>query len=425
MTNKPIMVSLIALFALVLTLATVAATEIVLKDDIKVQIDDIVVSENTNIAGIVSDKVPVEIEFTANDDAEDVRVSAFVEGYKNEIYYSTSRFRIVKGSKYVKRFVLELPNTFDLDDVDEILTLNVRISAKGRDSVESDVPIRVERELYSLNFLSVNTPSEVTAGDVLAVDVVLENNGFDRLDQVFVEVRIPELGLSQKVFADDVEPSEEISYDDIRNSVNKRVYLTIPKSATAGIYDLEVEAYNYDASVMTKKKIAVDEASAGIIPAGSAKRVAPGEEATFEVVLVNPNNRILVYSITPEEAKGLIVDITEPVVAVPADSSRTVKIKVEATDSAEEGTHILTVNVNSEAGTSEQVKFTVNVEKGGDDSRDRGTSSGVTGTPDTVVVLTVVLAIIFVVLLIVLIVLLTKRPQEDESEEEFGETSYY
>lgn len=418
MANKAILVSFIALFALVLTLAPVLAVDTcdasAVADITYVEIDGIDAYSST-AAAQVSDKIPVEVEFEANADAEDVRISAFVEGYKNEIYYSTSRFHIVAGSTYKKRFVLEVPSTFDLDDLNEDLTLNIRISAKGADSCEKSYTVNVQRELYSLQFLSVDSASEVLAGDTFAVDVVLENNGVERLDRTFVKVSIPELGISQQVYIDDLKPVEEYDYDQIRNTVNKRVYLSVPKSAKPGVYDLEVEAYNYDASVTTQKKVVVNDAQAGIIPARSTKTIAPSEETTFDVVLVNTNDRILVYSIVPEESAGLIVDVTEPVVAVPGESSRTVKIKVKATDSAEEGTHVVTVNVNSESGVSEPVKFTVNVEKNG---------ASVTGgnAPDTVVILTVVLAIIFVVLLIVLIVLLTKRPAEPE---EFGETSYY
>ena len=129
---------------------------------------------------------------------------------------------------------------------------------------------------------------------------------------------------------------------------------------------------------------------------------------------------MVVYTITPEESKGVLVEVTEPVVTVGADSSRTVQILARATKDADEGTYVVTVNAISEAGMSKQVSFSVNVEK--------SSSSGITGSvvggnANTAVVLTVILVIVFVVLLIVLIVLLTKRPAEQS--EEFGETNYY
>jgi uncharacterized membrane protein len=117
---------------------------------------------------------------------------------------------------------------------------------------------------------------------------------------------------------------------------------------------------------------------------------------------------MVVYTLTSSVSKGLIVEVAEPVVAVPAGSSRTVKVSVKATDSADEGTNVVTVTANSQNGLTQEVSFNANVEK----------QSGV----DAIIVLTIVLAVIFVVLLIVLIVLLSKKPVENE---ELGETSYY
>ena len=306
-----------------------------------------------------------------------------------------------------------MPSSLDLDEDPEDLSLLVRISAKGEDSVETSYDIAMQKDLYSLNIMSVESPGTVVAGDVIPLDVVLQNNGGERLDNVYVQASIPDLGISRKVFFGDMSPNEESDYDDIIDSTSKRIYLTLPRNAVPGIYILEVEAYNYDTSVTVEKKIVVSGAETSILPSVTSKTISMGEEASFDLVLINPNDRMVVYSLTPEESTGLIVNIEEPVVAVSADSSRTVKVNVKATSSAEEGTHLVTVDVNSETGLVKQVSFSVNVEE-----------DGVTtvAKSNSVLVLTIVLAIIFVVLLIILIVLLTKKPAETE---EFGETSYY
>jgi uncharacterized membrane protein len=267
-----------------------------------------------------------------------------------------------------------------------------------------------------LYVLSIDAPDTVAPGNTVAIDVVLQNNGNERLDNTYVKVSIPELGVERKVFFGDLEVSypEEESNDDIADTVNKKLYLTIPRNAVPGTYNLNVEAYNYDTSVTAKKKIAVSNVETGVLPSQTSKTIAIGEEATFNVVLINPNDRMVVYTLTPEEAKGLIVEVEEPVVSVSADSSRTVKVKVRATSSAEEGSHLVVVSVDSETGLVKQVSFNVNVEK-------KSTATTVS-TANPVFILTIVLVVIFVVLLIVLIVLLSKKPSENE---EFGETSYY
>jgi len=414
MKNKAIVVSFVTLLALVFALNAVVATDIVKIVD--VEVNDVSIISGKPVAGIVSDIVPVEVMFTANQDATDVRVRVYIEGFRDEISEITSRFHIVNDSTYIKRFSLRLPSSVDLDDLTEGLSVVVRISAKGETSFEKEYPVVMQRNLYNLNFLSVELPNAVVAGSTFPIDVVIENNGNERLENVYVKVVIPDLGVSKKVFVGDLDEEDDREADDDRDhldredTVYKKVFITIPRNAVPGNYNVEVEAYNFDAFTSVTKRIDVMSIEAGVLPTITSKAISVGETATFDVVLVNPNDRMVVYTITPEESRGLIVEVVEPVVAVSGDSSRTITIKVKATDSVEEGTHIVTVNVNSvDTGLSRQVNFNVNVED-------------TSVTSNSVVVLTVILAIIFVVLLIVLIVLLTKKPAENE---EFGETSYY
>ena len=274
MKNKAILVSIIALFAIVLTLNAVMAASDVLSDidylsDVQVTVNDIVVG--SSVAGFVSDNVPVEIQFTANfsglledttDDGikeslGDAKVKVYIEGYKSEISDTTSRFHIVDGSTYLKRLSLELPSSLDLDESIEDLKLIVRISAKGEISYEKEYPITMQRDTYGLSVLSIDTEDKVAAGSVLALDIVIKNLGSDRLDDTYVKASIPELGISKRVYFGDISSIEDGTYDEIRDSLNKRVYLAIPADAISGIYNVEVEAYNYDAIVTASKRVIV------------------------------------------------------------------------------------------------------------------------------------------------------------------------
>ena len=107
-------------------------------------------------------------------------------------------------------------------------------------------------------------------------------------------------------------------------------------------------------------------------------------------------------------SSGLNVEVSEPVVAVPAGTSKTVKIMASAEKA---GKYDFAVNVHSEGELVKEEKFTLDTEG----SNARATAGNAT------VLLTVILAIVFVVLLVVLIVLLTRKP---EKSEELGE-SYY
>ena len=422
MTRKAILVSFIAIFAVIFTLSTVMA-DFAWVDEVKV--NDVTLTEGRTYIGQVSDTVPIRVEFSGIQDIdEEVKVKAYIEGYKSEIYDTyTMRTPIADGvDGYVAKLSLEFPSSMDLDDLSEDLTLWIRFTAKGEESFEIPYVIRMQKDLYSLNILSIDAPRTATPNSVVAFDVVLENNGNQELENVYVKASIPELGIENRVFFGDIDPQDESEIDDSgkkdldrEDTVNKKVYLSIPRNVIPGTYNVQFEAYNYDTGVIVKKVIEITGADATVISPTTSKTIALGEETSFDIPLINYGDSMVVYSITPEESTGLIVEVEEPVVSVNADSSRVVKVNVRATQSAEEGTHLVTLNVNSETGLVKQVTFSVNVEEEGTVEKEA----------NSVLILTVVLAIIFVVLLIVLIVLLTKKPAETEDFSEEGETSYY
>jgi hypothetical protein len=425
MKNKAILVTLLTLVALVFALNIVSTvfatttTDFVTINEVKVNGIDVT---GSTAAGDVSDTVPVEVYFTANKDVSDVKVRVYIEGFKDDIYETTDRFHVIDGTSYVKRFTLKLPSTMDLNDLNEKISLYVKISALDEDPVEQDYGLEVQRFSYNLDILSADLPDKAVAGTTIPIDIVIRNDGHERLDNAYVLASIPELGVQKKVYLGDLGQNEETDsnfYVDISDSVNKKIYLDIPRTTVPGTYTVKIEAYNYDTSTSVSKKIVVSTVESGVIPTSNAKTIAVGEQTTFNLVLVNPSDRMVVYSLTPQATEGLTIDVEQPVLTVAAQSSANVKVNVKATNSATEGTHVVTVNVNSEAGLVKQVPFTVNVEKTNSviGSTATGSTSG-----NVVLILTVVLVIIFVVLLIVLIVLLTKRPTQTE---EFGETSYY
>jgi len=427
MKSKAILVSFVTLFALAFALSTVMAVshgsdfEITNLEINGVEID---LNNPQAISVDVSETVPVWIEFTSSVDVDKVTVKTSIELGRNDIEDETSEFHVEAGGRYVKRFTMKMPSTEDLDDVEldidliRDLTLDVEIEAQGAEDLKESFPLRIQREQESLSIISIDMTEVVIAGDKITIDVVVENNGHNRLDNVYVKASIPGLGVDRKVYAGDLESVQDRSDDDVNDAVSKRIYLTIPRNAAPGNYEIEVEAFNHDTSVTATGRVVIEDVQGNVLSSGTSRTISPGQETSFDLVLINPGNRMVVYTIMPEETKGILVDVSEQIVAVGSDSSRTVKVRVRATDNAQEGTYVVTLNANTETGITKQVSYTVSVEK---PSRVGGTGA-VVGQPNNVVVLTVVLVIVFVVLLIILIVLLSKRPAEAE---EFGETNYY
>ena len=379
------------------------------------------------VAVFAGDKIPVRIEFNSDINAKDVRVKAWVAG-ERELASVSERFDVIKNNTYSRVVLVEIPSR--LDKLDEELDLEVIVENRNDGTLaEESVHLTLERESYVVEVLDANMASQVSAGDNLAIDVVLKNQGRYFADDTFVKVSIPALGIENRAFFGDLasidEPfskdpfeAEDISsvitggFDrlDKEDTAERIVSLKIPSNAQAGTYVVEITAYNSDSETTIAKKVVISgaETTSSILAPVRSKTFGVGETAEYSLVLVNTGSKLEVFEFVIEPSSGLKVDVSEPIVAIPAGASKTVKFGASA-DKA--GSYNFAVNVHSGTELVKKESFTASVE-GSKDNIVSGSST---------VLLTVVLAVVFVVLLIVLIVLLTRRP---EKTEETGE-SYY
>jgi len=258
MTNKKLW------FSFAVFLVAILAVQFVLAADLDVAIDDVVVNDvslnsvgSEGLVGYPGETVPIRVKFTSNEDLEDVKVKLWVEGYRDDIIVSTDRFDILNDTTYIKRFSLTLPTARDLNDLDEALTLHVMISSKTKD-LEKEYTIHMQKDSYEFNVLSVESASKVIAGDILAIDVVLKNQGTHELEDAFVIARIPELGVQRKVYFGDLTSNDDCEdFCNKQDARERRVYLAIPSDVESGEYELEVVAYNYDNSETVRKLVSI------------------------------------------------------------------------------------------------------------------------------------------------------------------------
>jgi len=401
-----ILVSLIAVIA-VLAAGLVLASDVV--DINKVEVNSIDASSG-NVAVEAGEVVPVDIYFTANENASDVEISVWIRGERRE-GTEISFKDLIENREYHTSLSLRMPS--DIDETEEEKTLFVRIETDSG-NVEEEYTLTVQREPYFANLLFVEMDSKVQAGENVAVDIVVKNLGRHELADLIVKVSVPELRISKRAYFGDLTPTDECENDDddeCEDAIERRAYLKIPVNADAGEYEVIIEAYNSDTSSSVTKTITItgaEQASDVIVPV-SAKEIAMGQATTYDLIIVNSGRKLGVYEIVPETAEGVFISVENPVVTIPAGLSRTVQVHVKA--GSREGTYSFAVDVNSEGQLVKRAVMTANVVKG----------KAITGIGGNIAVLTIVLAIIFVVLLVVLIVLLTKKPSKAEELEE----SYY
>jgi hypothetical protein len=369
---------------------------------------------NTDIAAFAGETIPVRVTFGATENAEDVRIKAWLSG-SSENSYVSGKFDVIDNKTYSRLLSVTIP--FNID-VDESLTLYVLVENQDgvADSVEID--LTAERESYLVEILDIAMNPTVSAGNSLVADVVLKNRGRQFAEDTFVRVTIPALGVEKRLYFGDISPEDEpfsenpfvtTGFDRLsdEDAAARRLVVPVPQNTPAGIYTIQFEAFNADSSTTVTKKIAVvsNNADSRVVSSSTSKTFDARSSGSYAVTVVNSGSQSKVYDVSFETPSGLTLRADNSVFAVPAGSSKTVNVEAMA-DKAGAYTFIVNVNSNGELVQAESFEAKVN---------------GKNGSSNATVVLTVILAIIFIVLLVVLIVLLTRKPS---NKDEFGE-SYY
>lgn len=244
-------------FVAVLAMFAVSMASAALADDVYTRFNDVSLKLwSVDMAANPGEIVPVKVTFTAAKDADDVRVKVYMEGHRDDVSVKTNRFDIVDGKTYTKLLSLEMPS--DSDESSEDYMLYVRIYTED-ESKEVNYPISVQKESYTFEVKSVDCASEVSAGDVLDVAVLVKNTAYHRMDDTRVVVSIPALGVSALSYAGDlVTTAGDEDNEDKEDSAYQTVSLRIPEKAASGVYELEIEVYNDDASTIVEKFVAIE-----------------------------------------------------------------------------------------------------------------------------------------------------------------------
>jgi hypothetical protein len=401
MTNTKQLVFLVAALLLaIFAINNVAALGTI--GQVEVNGVDTVVNGIVNIGAFAGDTLPVRAQFVANATVNDVRIKAWISGGR-EYSAVTERFDVVNGSTYSRELTVQLPSDIDPN---ENFELKVVVEAKDGSSVQKAVSVVAQRSSYAVDVLDVNMDNKVVAGTSLPIDIVIENAGRHSAKDTFVQASIPSLGIFAKGYFGDLYAVDNTSADQ-SDAAERMLVLKVPASAPAGVYTVEIKAYNGDSVTTTERKIAIVGAgeNTAVVSPVMSKSFAVGETVSYSVTLVNSGDKIQVYELVLDGPSGLNVAADESVVVIPAGSSKTVKLDVTASKA---GKYAFSVDVTSAGNVVKTANLTANVE-------------GRAFAGNATVLLTVILAIIFVVLLVVLIVLLTRKPKKTE---DFGE-SYY
>lgn len=385
MNTKRTLVSFLLVASVLLLASAVSAAPIAdigNYHNISVKVDGSDFAANGLSTANAGDTLTIQTQFTYTGTSDDsIKLKATLEGYTNDVTSSTSSFNIEAGQTYTQTLTLTVPSDFASDSVTGDFPLTIQIG----DEEVSLGTLHVQKPSYDVAIKSVMADSTLAAGTSVPVQVLLKNDGYNDLSDLYLTVGIPELNIQKTVYVGDLVNVQNVdTNNDQKNTASATVYLDIPYDAKAGADTLSVIASNDDTKTTATQAVTITNS----IPDVAMK-------SGNDLVLLNPTNQLKVYTVAYNSN-------TESVV-VPAASSKTVSI-----DTPTNGDYKFDVTVSEGTTVLDTVNFS-------------GSAQSAVELTSPVFVLTVVLAIVFLVLLVVLVVLITKKPQKTE---EFGE-SYY
>lgn len=154
---------------------------------------------------------------------------------------TTEEFDLDAGDDTDKSFTLTIPLNVDEDDYDVTITVNgededgdnvhvVQIFDKEV-TVEKDENDRAQFESVEFN------PTSASCGATLNIDTTVINTGSSKQDDMYLELSISELGITQKSDKFDLDSED---FDDREKDVSFNIL--IPKDAKVGTYEVKVTA---------------------------------------------------------------------------------------------------------------------------------------------------------------------------------------
>jgi len=424
-------------FALMLVLCAGFASAIVNEDSIVVKLDEDVLSETSDnfVVGLEKgDEFEVKVQLrhdcpagqTSCENLRDVQVSAEIRGYDHDDRMEdiTDTFDMKPGVTYTKKLTLQLKDRMDQDQY------KLRIQIEDRDSptVEKTYEIEVDgkRHLLYIKDVALSPEDEVKAGRNLIAKVRIANRGEKDEEGVKVKVSIPELGLAESDYVDELE-KEGADDDEI---TTEEFVLRIPECADAGQYTLKVEAtyddgdeketYTQEITVVngdycTVKAESESEPNKVDIQAGPAvQELSVNGAAMYMVGLTNKNGQSKAYTIQVNTPEGISAQVTPSnVFVVSPGETETAYIKVSADENAAPGENYFSVVVKLEDVVLKEIPLKVNV------AGKEAASGGLKRALETGLVVLVVLLII-----IGLVIGFSKLRSDDDEDDSETQTYY-
>lgn len=377
----------------------------------------------------------ITVYLVADEDARDVTVEAELVGYQySSLSDRSSQFDVEAGVAYTKELSIEVPEDFEASDY-HTLEITVRDDDGNKEEISFDIRLQEASHAVSIYDVIMSPSKAVEAGEPLFLSVRVENNGDELEEDIKVTVSIPELGIEDSTYVDELLPdycdnSDDYckdDYDDRDAQSTEDLVLFVPTDAISDTYDVLVTV-SYDRGHETSEEkflvevkgqdSAVEPENQALVTVDSASRsVEAGKGVVYTLSVANLGETESTYAVSVEGVGSWGDSRVDPafVTVAPGETGEAF-VYITADQEATEGLKTFTVKVKDGESVVAQSTLEANV-------------SGVAQSDDSVVkkaleIGFIVLVALLVLLVIIVIIKKIVQSNDDDEEEVEGQTYY-
>jgi hypothetical protein len=299
-------------------------------------------------------------------------------------------------------FEIEIDDDEDLVGI-ETLTVTMKDKEGNFDDVEVVIRLDIVKEdnlveIYDVNF---RNGLQLNAGEVFIASVGISNEGYDKEDDVYVKMSIPELGLTTRTDRFDLYTDRDANEEEY-SKFHKQLFMQMPLNVPSGVYDVYFTVYFDDGDeareVVYSLIVGSGQAYDSQITMDSEYQVtSAGKAIVYKVLFANPN---VDYNVVVE---GLDFGTYEV-----RTEDNTAYVFVSVDEDASNGEYAFNVVVKAGSNVLEDFAVTTKVTEGNSDVSYSSVKQG----------LEIGFAVLLVILVILGIILVAKRlGKGDEIEE--------
>ncbi|MCK4589114.1 MAG: hypothetical protein KAT77_01635 [Nanoarchaeota archaeon] len=373
------------------------------------------------------DNINVEVRLAAEEDIDGIEVEVSVKGYEHgrsrKTSESTDLFDVKEGRTYYKDLDIELPQDLDYDndgddENENVYALRIEVSDKYHREEVWNVLLEINTPRHKLNIDDVlfSPGQTVQAGRSLLTSVRVENFGQRDEDNVKVTFTIPELGVADYDYIEEVEVNDE--------KMTEELFVRIPADAENKDYEAKV-VVDYDDGYKTVEEtfvitviggtIADDTVEKTVLTVGPETQnvVAGGSEAIYPIAITNAGTESRTYSLSLITGDWSNSRLSENVLVIGPEETKVAYAYVAANKDAAAGEKVIGLAIMSGDETLKEVSLKANVVNNENswDTVKKGLEIGL-----------VVLVILLVI--IGLIIGFSRLKNKDEEDEDEDKTYY-